>query len=64
MPRMTAERIDEDACRIEIAILGHPIGKQDQYAAAFGGLNYIRFNPTGTVDVEPIPSRPAILQRL
>lgn len=61
---MTAERIAEDACRIEIDILGHPIGKQDQYAAAFGGLNYIRFNPTGTVDVEPIPSRPEILQRL
>lgn len=61
---MTAERIAEEACRIEIDILGHPIGKQDQYAAAFGGLNYIRFNPSGTVDVEPLPSRPEIIQRL
>ena len=52
---ITAQRIAEEACRIEIDILGHPIGKQDQYAAAFGGLNYIRFNPSGTVDVEPLP---------
>ena len=61
---ITAERIAEEACRIEIDILGHPIGKQDQYAAAFGGLNYIRFNPSGTVDVEPLPCRLENLQRL
>ena len=39
----------ERACQIEIDILGHPIGKQDQYAAAFGGLNHFAFNPDGTV---------------
>ena len=39
----------EKACQIEIDILGHPIGKQDQYAAAFGGLNHFAFNPDGTV---------------
>jgi D-glycero-alpha-D-manno-heptose-7-phosphate kinase len=44
-----------EAAEIEIDILGHPIGKQDQYAAAFGGMNYIRFNPDGSVDVEPVP---------
>jgi len=61
---VTAERIAEEACKIEIDILGHPIGKQDQYAAAFGGLNYIRFNPSGTVDVEPLPCRSETLDRL
>lgn len=44
-----------EACAIEIDRLGHPIGKQDQYAAAYGGFNYIRFLPDGTVDVERIP---------
>ncbi len=39
----------ERACQIEIDILGHPIGKQDQYAAAFGGLSHFAFNPDGTV---------------
>jgi D-glycero-alpha-D-manno-heptose-7-phosphate kinase len=48
-------QLAEEACRIEIDHLGKPIGKQDQYAAAFGGLNYIRFNPDETVDVEPVP---------
>jgi D-glycero-alpha-D-manno-heptose-7-phosphate kinase len=57
-------RLAEEACRIEIDILGKPIGRQDQYAAAFGGLNYIRFNPGHTVDVEPVPCRPEILTEL
>jgi len=45
----------KQACEIEIDILGNPIGKQDQYAAAYGGFNYIRFNSDGTVRVDPIP---------
>lgn len=57
-------RIAEEACRIEIDILGKPIGKQDQYAAAFGGLNYIRFEPDGSVDVEPVPCRVETIERL
>ncbi|MEX2671519.1 MAG: hypothetical protein WD294_05345 [Phycisphaeraceae bacterium] len=51
------KRLAEEACRIEIDVLKKPIGKQDQYAAAFGGLNYIRFNPDDTVEVEPVPVR-------
>ena len=43
-----------EACRIEIDICGEPIGKQDQYATAVGGLNELRFNPDGTVSVETI----------
>lgn len=42
------------ACHMEIDVLGNPIGKQDQYAAAFGGFNYYQFNKDGSVDVEPI----------
>ena len=42
------------ACEVELGQLQEPIGKQDQYAAAFGGLNYLRFNPDGTVQVVPI----------
>jgi D-glycero-alpha-D-manno-heptose-7-phosphate kinase len=57
-------RIAEEACRIEIDILGKPIGRQDQYAAAYGGLNYIRFHPDHTVDVEPVPCRPQVLDEL
>jgi D-glycero-alpha-D-manno-heptose-7-phosphate kinase len=42
------------ACEIEIEILGEPIGKQDQYAAAFGNINYFRFNADETFSREPI----------
>ncbi|MCC7035538.1 MAG: GHMP kinase [Acidobacteria bacterium] len=42
------------ACQIEIDVLGHPIGKQDQYIAAFGGLQEIQFNPDESVRVHPI----------
>lgn len=52
--KITKEELAEKACNIEIDLLGEPIGKQDQYAAAFGGLNLIRFDYTGRVDVEPI----------
>ncbi|MDG4649613.1 GHMP kinase [Roseibacterium sp. SDUM158017] len=54
----------EKACEIEIDILKKPIGRQDQYAAAFGGVNYIRFNPDHSVDVEPVPTAPAFLDQL
>ena len=46
--------IAKNACDIEINRLGSPIGKQDQYAAAFGGFNFIRFLPDETVLVEPL----------
>ena len=42
------------ACEIEIDILKEPIGKQDQFGCAIGGLKYIQFNPDETVEVKPI----------
>lgn len=51
---VSAERLASEACEIEIDILGKPIGKQDQYAVAFGGVNTIDFHPTGGVLVSPL----------
>ena len=51
---MSAAALAEQACQVELDVLGKPIGKQDQYAAAFGGLNAFHFKPTGRVMVEPI----------
>ena len=61
---VSAKNMAEQACKIEIDVLGKPIGKQDQYAAAFGGMNYIRFNSDGSVDVEPVPAKPETMQEL
>jgi len=47
------EQLAEEACKIEIEIMGAPIGRQDQYAASYGGVNSIRFGGKG-VSVEPI----------
>lgn len=44
--------------------LGKHVGKQDEYAAAFGGLNYISFHPDGATLVEPLEPAPAVLREL
>lgn len=46
----SAKELAEKACEIEIKLLKNPIGKQDQYAAAYGGINYFQFNSDETVD--------------
>jgi len=51
---VSAGRLAEEACAIEIERLGDPIGKQDQYIAAYGGICRIRFNPDETVFVDPV----------
>ncbi len=51
--RVAAGQLAEEACYIEMEVLREPIGKQDQYAAAFGGLNLLRFGRGGRVMVEP-----------
>ncbi len=45
----------EMACDIEINRLGEPVGKQDQYIAAYGGLTYFWFHTNGTVEAVPLP---------
>jgi D-glycero-alpha-D-manno-heptose-7-phosphate kinase len=58
-------KLAEEAARIEIEILGKPIGRQDQYAAAVGGFNLIEFMPRGGgVRLQPIITPPDILKRL
>jgi D-glycero-alpha-D-manno-heptose-7-phosphate kinase len=52
--KLDKREVAEAACRLEIDLVKEPIGKQDQYAAAFGGFNVLQFNPDGTVDVEPV----------
>lgn len=50
----TKHELAEAACDMEINKCGAPIGKQDQYAAAYGGLNFYQFNRDDTVSVEPV----------
>ncbi len=59
-----AERLAREACAIEIERCRKPIGKQDQYSAAYGGLKFIAFNPDGTVFVDPILCAPALRRQL
>jgi D-glycero-alpha-D-manno-heptose-7-phosphate kinase len=53
----SSEQLAREACEIELGILGKPIGYQDQYASAVGGLNLIEFEPGGVVHVSPIVAR-------
>lgn len=61
---MSKGKLAEKACEIEIQKLGSPIGKQDQYAAAFGGLNFIRFHQDGEVSVSPVMMQPETYRKL
>ena len=51
---VTQRQLAEEACHLEIDILGEPIGKQDQYIAAFGGITCLTFDKNGEVIVEPL----------
>ena len=57
-------KLAEEACKVEIEKLGAPIGKQDQYAAAYGGLNFISFHKDDTVSVEPLITGRETLKQL
>jgi len=61
---VSAERLAREACQIEIERLGHPMGKQDQYAAAYGGFNCLRFNKDESVFVDPIICKRATREAL
>jgi D-glycero-alpha-D-manno-heptose-7-phosphate kinase len=54
----SSQKLAELACDIEINKVGSPIGKQDQYSAAYGGLNFITFYGDETVNVEKIIMKP------
>ena len=62
--RVSAAQLAEEACEVEIKLLGNPIGKQDQYAAAFGGLNHIKFKSSGRVEIDPIYVRGNLMENL
>jgi D-glycero-alpha-D-manno-heptose-7-phosphate kinase len=59
-----AERLAREACDIEIECCRKPIGKQDQYIAAYGGLQFLQFNSDGSVFVDPIVCSAATRQTL
>jgi D-glycero-alpha-D-manno-heptose-7-phosphate kinase len=54
----------EQACHIEIDLLGEPVGKQDQYIASFGGITSFDFHPDGSVEVRPLQIAPETLYNL
>ena len=61
---ISAETLAQQACEIEIERLNQPIGKQDQYIAAYGGLQRIQFNRDESVNTQEIPVSPETLARL
>ena len=54
----------EQACHIELDILKEPIGKQDQYIAAFGGITCFRFLPNGAVEAWPLKASQQVVEDL
>lgn len=61
---ISPQELAEEACEIEITKLQAPIGKQDQYIAAFGGITAFHFCPDGHVEVEPVRIPPEALANL
>lgn len=57
-------KLAKDACDVEIHKLGEPVGRQDQFAAAFGGLKFYEFRPDGFVNVEPVIMSPDSYKKL
>lgn len=61
---LSREDLAEKAFYIANTVLGKSVGKQDEYAAVFGGLNFITFNPDGSVEVEPLRFDPDLIHSL
>lgn len=62
--KVDPEQLASEAAHIEIEILGRPVGKQDHYAAAYGGLNLIQFHASEQVDVRPVSCAALAQQQL
>jgi D-glycero-alpha-D-manno-heptose-7-phosphate kinase len=62
--RVAPQELAELACHVEIDLCGDPIGKQDQFAAAFGDLRMYHFHQDGSVSVEPLICSTATIERL
>ena len=61
---LSKQELAEQAFHIANRVLGRPVGKQDEYASAFGGLNYIRFQPDGSTTVTPVQLEADFVQSL
>jgi D-glycero-alpha-D-manno-heptose-7-phosphate kinase len=61
---VSSERLAREACELEMERLGEPVGKQDQYIAAFGNVTALSISPDGHVAVEPVPVRGEVLDEL
>jgi D-glycero-alpha-D-manno-heptose-7-phosphate kinase len=59
-----AEQLAREACHLEVDVLKEPIGKQDQYIAAYGGISAMHFHPDGSVEVERLPLRHEVIDEL
>ncbi len=61
---VATEQLAREACQIEIDILKEPIGKQDQYISAYGGITAFTFEPGGGVTVERVPMKTEVIEDL
>jgi D-glycero-alpha-D-manno-heptose-7-phosphate kinase len=61
---VSSQTLAEEACEIEMQRLGEPVGKQDQYIAAYGNVRAITIETDGTVSVDPVPVRDEVLDDL
>jgi D-glycero-alpha-D-manno-heptose-7-phosphate kinase len=58
------EQLAAEACRLEIEVLKEPIGKQDQYIAAYGGISAMTFHTDGSVEVERLTLNDEVIEDL
>lgn len=61
---VSSRQLAEEACELEMVRLGEPIGKQDQYIAAFGNVTALTLDKDGSVHVEPVPVRDEVIDEL